>query len=104
MFDFVNFCRYGHGFEVYSVAASSDGKLIASACKASKPEHASIRVWDTATWKQIDLLSHHSLTITQIAFSHDSKRILAVSRDRCWSLWNQKNSIDQADSRLFSYW
>ena len=27
--------RYGHGYELYCVSASPDGKLIASACKVS---------------------------------------------------------------------
>jgi elongator complex protein 2 len=33
---------YGHGYEVMAVAASHDGKLFASACKATKPEFAAV--------------------------------------------------------------
>lgn len=36
---------YGHGYEIYSLAASHDGNLLASACKATKPEHAAIIIW-----------------------------------------------------------
>lgn len=36
---------YGHGYEVYSLCATLDGKLLASACKATNMEHASIFIW-----------------------------------------------------------
>lgn len=36
---------YGHGYEIYSLAASPDGQLIASACKATNVEHAAILLW-----------------------------------------------------------
>ena len=55
--------------------------------QASKPEHASIRVWSTSTWRQVTTLPLHTLTVTQLAFSHSGEFLLAVSRDRCWSLW-----------------
>ena len=117
---------YGHGYEIFCVASSADGRYIASACKvhfsfhsvrptpilfhppppfpfcytnpqASKPEHASIRIWSTNTWRQLALLTHHTLTVTQLAFSHSGTYLLAVSRDRGWSLWkhtNKENGIN----------
>lgn len=36
---------YGHGYEVFSLAGSPDGKFLASACKSTKPEHAAILLW-----------------------------------------------------------
>lgn len=36
---------YGHGYEVYSLCATSDGQLLASACKATSIEHAQIILW-----------------------------------------------------------
>lgn len=36
---------YGHGFEIYSLAASSDGQLLASSCRATNAEHAQIILW-----------------------------------------------------------
>lgn len=36
---------YGHGYDVYSLCATSDGKLLASSCKATNAEHAQIILW-----------------------------------------------------------
>ncbi|CAG8482441.1 4900_t:CDS:10 [Cetraspora pellucida] len=82
---------YGHGYELISVGASHDGKYVACACKATTPEDAMIRLYNTATWKELTngLLKSHSLTITKIRFSHDDKLILSISRDRTWSLFEK---------------
>lgn len=36
---------YGHGYEIYSLAASPDGQLLASACKSTSVEHAAVHLW-----------------------------------------------------------
>lgn len=96
---------YGHGFEMFCVAADSDGTLVASACKATKTEHASILLWDTSSWRQVQALSYHTLTVTQMAFSPDSRFLLAVSRDRTWSLWkkNPQTAENQERFSLFAH-
>ncbi|XP_068092811.1 elongator complex protein 2 isoform X2 [Hyperolius riggenbachi] len=81
---------YGHGYEIFSVAGNNARTVVASACKASKREHAAIILWSTKSWKQIQSLSFHNLTVTQMAFSPDDKFLLAVSRDRNWSLWRMQ--------------
>nr|XP_058967609.1 elongator complex protein 2-like [Pocillopora verrucosa]XP_058967610.1 elongator complex protein 2-like [Pocillopora verrucosa] len=91
---------YGHGYEVFCVASSPDGTLLASACKASKPEHAALILWDTSTWRQICSLPSHALTVTQIAFDHSGQRLLSVSRDRCWSVFKRKANDEKG--QLFS--
>lgn len=82
---------YGHGYEVYTLAVSPDGNYLASACKATTPEHAAVLLWDKEG-KQIQKLMSHTLTVVQIAFSPDSQHILTVSRDRRWSLFSKTNS------------
>ena len=94
---------------MFCVAGSPDGELVASACivrqlleelmwfgcdvlvllQASKHEYAAIWIWSTAEWRPVQTLIHHNLTVTQLAFSHSSELLLAVSRDRTWSLWRQ---------------
>ncbi|XP_029848834.2 probable elongator complex protein 2 isoform X2 [Ixodes scapularis] len=77
---------YGHGYELFAVAGSHNGKLVASACKASTQQHAAIILWDTETWKELGRLAFHNLTITQMAFSPDDRYLLSVSRDRSWCM------------------
>lgn len=36
---------YGHGYEVYCLASSADGKYLASACKSTAQEHAAVLLW-----------------------------------------------------------
>lgn len=82
---------YGHSYEIFAMA--SDGRhWLASACKASKPEFATILLWDTSSWSRAATLKYHNLTITQLSFSHSGKYLLAVSRDRMWSLWQHQES------------
>ncbi|KAJ3177298.1 Elongator subunit elp2 [Geranomyces variabilis] len=79
---------YGHGYEIVSVAASHNGRFVASACKAAKAEHASVRLWSTKTWKEVSLpLAGHNLTVTSIRFSPDDRYLLTVGRDRGWVLF-----------------
>lgn len=36
---------YGHGYEIFALAASCDGKYLASSCKSNNVEHAQVIVW-----------------------------------------------------------
>lgn len=83
---------YGHGYEIYALTATSDGKIVASSCRATNEEHAQIILWDTATWKQIQKLPSHQLTVTQMKFSPNNRWLLSVSRDRRWTLFENDES------------
>ncbi|XP_041040669.1 elongator complex protein 2 isoform X2 [Carcharodon carcharias] len=93
---------YGHGYEVFCVACNNSSTVVASACKASKVEHAAIILWSICKWKQLLALPFHSLTITQLAFSPDDQFLLAVSRDRTWSLWKQREMARSDSDPFFS--
>ncbi|TFK93928.1 WD40 repeat-like protein [Polyporus arcularius HHB13444] len=81
---------FGHGYESIALAVSNNKQYIATACKATTPEHAVVRVYDTQTWQLFGQpLAGHSLTVTQIAFSPDDSQILSVSRDRTWRLFEK---------------
>ncbi|XP_061752984.1 elongator complex protein 2 isoform X2 [Nerophis ophidion] len=82
---------YGHGFEMFCLASDSARTVVASACKASKAEHASVLLWSATTWRRLQALACHALTVTQMSFSPDSLLLLAVSRDRTWSLWRRRD-------------
>lgn len=52
---------------------------------------------ETATWKQIQKLISHNLTVAQLTFSPNSRHLLSVSRDRRWTLFSR-----DLDSNNFS--
>lgn len=78
---------YGHGNELYSLCCDHEGKLVASSCKAQSASVAEIWLWQVGSWKSVGRLQSHSLTVTKIEFSHDDKLLLAVSRDRQFSVF-----------------
>ncbi|XP_059476492.1 elongator complex protein 2 [Neocloeon triangulifer] len=82
---------YGHGFELHCITASHSGKYLASACRAKLKDHAFIIIWDTDTWREVQKLFYHDLTVTQLEFSPDDSHLLAVSRDRCLSVYKFTN-------------
>lgn len=90
---------YGHGYEVFCIASNRSATLLASACKATKAEHAKIIIWSTSTWKEIAQLSGHSLTVTQMEFSPCDHYLLSVSRDRTWSLYE----LSHTETNGFSF-
>ncbi|KAK8855541.1 WD40-repeat-containing domain protein [Apiospora arundinis] len=81
---------YGHGYELSCLAVSHDGKLVASACKASSLNHAVIRVFETERWTEVrPPLAAHTLTVTRLRFSPDDKYLLSVGRDRQWAVFER---------------
>ncbi|KAG8133158.1 hypothetical protein E2320_010974, partial [Naja naja] len=69
---------------------------------ASKKEYAAIILWSTTTWKQLQSLPFHNLTVTQMSFSPNDKFLLAVSRDRNWSLWKSNHINPRESEPVFS--
>ena len=84
---------YGHGYEISAVAASHDGKIVATACRASSIDHAVIRLYETKDWREVKpALTSHSLTVTCLRFSADDRYLLSVGRDRKWSVFEREVS------------
>lgn len=98
---------YGHGYEIFSLAVDVKNKLIVSACKAAKAEHANIIVWEEqsinsqTSFKQIDSLSGHDLTIVQMKFSNSTNSFLSVSRDRSWKLFTRHTDSNNNSKSQF---
>ncbi|KAG0709563.1 WD40-repeat-containing domain protein [Suillus ampliporus] len=85
---------FGHGYESITISASNSLDLLATACRATSPQHAVVRVYTTAGYQPFGPpLEGHSLTITRIAFSPpDDRYVLTVSRDRTWRLFEKKEN------------
>ncbi|KAM0953126.1 putative transcription factor WD40-like family [Dioscorea sansibarensis] len=79
---------YGHGNELFALCCDHEGKLLASSCKAQSASVAEIWLWEIGSWKAVGRLQSHSLTVTQLQFSCDDSFLLAVSRDRQFSLFS----------------
>ncbi|RSL76678.1 hypothetical protein CEP51_009738 [Fusarium floridanum] len=91
---------YGHGYEISCLAASHDGSLVASACKASSTNHAVIRLFETNRWTELrPPLTAHSLTATRLRFSNDDQFLLSVGRDRQWAVF-ERAPEDEAAYKL----
>lgn len=75
---------YGHGNDVFCLAACPRGTALASASKAQAVQAAGIRIWDTqhSDFAESQVLPGHKLTITQLTYSDDGQFLLSVSRDR----------------------
>jgi len=87
---------YGHGYEISAVAASHDGTLVATACRASSINHAVIRLFETGEWREIKPpLKAHSLTVTRLRFSDDDQYLLSVGRDRQWAVFARDENQPQ---------
>ncbi|MQM02866.1 hypothetical protein Taro_035635 [Colocasia esculenta] len=91
---------YGHGNELFSLCCDHEGKLVASSCKAQSAAVAEIWLWEVGSWKAVCRLHSHSLTVTQIEFSHDDCFLLAVSRDRHFSVFSIGRSGNEVNYQL----
>jgi elongator complex protein 2 len=81
---------YGHGYEISTLAASHDGSIVATACKATSIDHAVVRLFETKDWHEIKPpLTAHSLTVTRLRFSADDQYLLSVGRDRQWAVFQR---------------
>lgn len=82
----------GHTGVIYSVAWSSDGRLLASASGMGdlmlKRGDFSVRVWDVALSKCETILTGHTDEVFALAFHPDGQRLASAGRDRAIWLWD----------------
>jgi eukaryotic-like serine/threonine-protein kinase len=72
----------GHTSSVRGVAYSPDGHTLASGSMDSM-----VKLWDTATGREIRTLGGHSDELYGVAFSPDGRTLASASKDRTVKLW-----------------
>ncbi|KAI3400831.1 hypothetical protein diail_1520 [Diaporthe ilicicola] len=81
---------YGHGYEISCLAASHDGRLVASACRASSLNHAVVRIFEAGRWTELrPPLAAHTSTVFRLRFSGDDRFLLSVGKDRRWAVFRR---------------
>jgi WD40 repeat protein len=73
----------GHGSQVWALAISPDGKLLASGSN-----DGSIKLWDPSTGREIHTLRGHTGLIRKVVFRPDGQRLASASADRTARIWN----------------
>jgi elongator complex protein 2 len=65
------------------MALTSDGKVLATACKARDMDHSIIILWDTRTSLAIDSLKGHESTVVCLRFTQQNDVLASSGKDRC---------------------
>ncbi|GAX74942.1 hypothetical protein CEUSTIGMA_g2388.t1 [Chlamydomonas eustigma] len=91
---------YGHGNDLYCLAASRDGRYAASACVAKSAAAAEIWIWAVNGWKGVSQVQAHTLTVTHLTWSHSDDFLASCSRDRSFCITRRirSNSPDVEDT------
>ncbi len=84
----------GHQGEVFAVAFSPDGQLVASA-----GADQAVHVWERGTGRAIKTLRGHAGPIRALAFSPDSRRLVSGSADTTLRFWDVMNGRELQTAR-----
>ncbi len=88
--------------EINSISVSNDGKLLASGSADGV-----VKIYDTATWRELRSLAAHTGAVFALAFSNDSKTLASGGADRAIKLWQTADwqmarTINDSASAVYS--
>jgi len=73
----------GHVNEIYCIAASSDGKFVATGGKDKR-----LVIWDAETLKVLRVFTQHRDAITSLSFRRSTNQLFTASKDRTIKIWS----------------
>ncbi len=81
---------------LHAVAFAPDGKTLATGDHNNGWKVSTIRIWDTATRKQLRVLEGHTDGVLCLAYSPDGKTLASASADGTVRLWDPDKGTERA--------
>lgn len=81
---------YGHEGQVLDLTWRPDGQRLASGSSDT-----TIRIWNTSTGQQLDIILGHQLDVTSVAWHPDGRHLLSGSSDKTIRVWQVDKGLNQ---------
>lgn len=76
----------GEGREIYGVALSSDGNMLAAG-----NQDGNISLWDVESGEKLGTLAGHAGLVLRLAFNPDGSQLVSAGFDRLAKVWDVKS-------------